>query len=193
MKLSDLDLLKVGNTFQLIGAIYQEDGATFLVPLPDEDITLPVAAVLEMDLSEWKKFLRQADMKEVEALTRAGDNKGLVKAIIRKTARQIDANVSWAVYRRDGYRCRYCGKDGIPLTVDHLVLWEEGGPSIEENLVASCKKCNRLRGNMQLADWFQSQKYKQVSKRLDSDTKRANVRLLLGIDKIELRFHTRSR
>ena len=82
----------------------------------------------------------------LEAQTQAEDGT-LTKAILRKTARQIEASVSWQVWRRDGCRCRYCGRDNVPLTVDHLVRWEEGGPSTEENLVSSCKKCNQSQGD----------------------------------------------
>ena len=60
----------------------------------------------------------------------------LYKAVIRKCQRNIEQGVSWNVFRRDGYACRYCGNKEVPLTVDHLVLWEESGPSTEANLVS---------------------------------------------------------
>ncbi|GAG09150.1 unnamed protein product, partial [marine sediment metagenome] len=61
------------------------------------------------------------------------------------------------------YKCRYCGRDDVPLTVDHLVLWEDGGPSIEENLVSACRKCNKKRGNTEYSDWLQHPYYLKVS------------------------------
>lgn len=121
--------------------------------------------VLDMDLDDWRAFIRQTDLLETEVVAPDQDGK-LVKAILRKSQRQVDQGTSWVVYKRDGYRCRYCGIDGVPMTVDHLVLWEEGGPAIPENLVTSCRKCNKKRGNMQYGDWLESPYYKHISKRL---------------------------
>lgn len=166
IKLGDLNILAVGNTIALSGAIYSDAEKTYLVTFPDEhDATDKPLVVLDMSQDEWTRFMTQTDHLEVEMLAPDTDGK-LVKAIVRKSQRQIDQGVSWAVYKRDGYRCRYCGLEGVPLTVDHLVLWEEGGPSIPENLVAACRKCNKTRGNMKYAAWLRSDYYKKVSRNL---------------------------
>ncbi len=206
MKLADLNILEVGHTIQLAGAIYADGRTVFLVPLPDaltEDQELDLYGWtathglehLDMDQEDWQRFIRQTDLLETEILNAAGDNGKLVKAIVRKSARQISQGVSWAVYRRDGYECRYCGRDEVPLTVDHLILWEEGGPSIEENLVASCRKCNKTRGNMQYGDWLESPYYKRVRKAtsqnpgLSIQQRFANDALLSTLDGIERVVH----
>lgn len=160
IKLADLDLFTVGNQIQLYGAIYTGLGRIFLLPLPDEDseeLQAVAPEILEMDKGDWEKFLRQSDLLEV-----TGPN----KAILRKSQRQIDQNISWAVYRRDNYSCRYCGRDKVPLTVDHIILWEDGGATTEDNLVACCRRCNKLRGNMEYSDWIISSEYRFVSKTL---------------------------
>ena len=61
------------------------------------------------DTEDWKKVLRQTDLLETEVLALSEDGK-LTKAILRKSQRQIEARISWNVFRRDGYRCRYCGR-----------------------------------------------------------------------------------
>jgi hypothetical protein len=49
-----------------------------------------------------------------------------------------------AVLRRDGYRCRYCGKPAT--TVDHVRRVEDGGDWYDmANLVAACVRCNTSR------------------------------------------------
>jgi hypothetical protein len=58
--------------------------------------------------------------------------------------------------------------------VDHLVTWESGGPSIEENLVASCSKCNNARGETPYEEWLMSPYYKRVSANLGYQDKFAN-------------------
>ena len=169
MKLSDLEITDIGTKIQIAGVIYQDGSGNFIAaPLPGETLDghwWEDTGVLEMDLSEWQTFIQQTDRVEVMALVK--DEHGEVgKALVRKSARQISQNVSWAVYRRDHFRCRYCAANDVPLTVDHLVLWEEGGPSIEANLVAACKKCNRTRGDMPYAQWLRSPEYHKVSANL---------------------------
>lgn len=84
------------------------------------------------------------------------------------------ARVVWDVYRRDGFLCSYCGAGDVPLTVDHIVLWEQGGPSTRDNLLTSCKKCNKTRGNMSFEEWLESDHYKRVSRGLSEMNRVAN-------------------
>ncbi len=52
------------------------------------------------------------------------------------------------LFRRDDYRCLYCGvqfnHDG--LTRDHIVPRIQGGLDRWENVVAACKRCNHSKG-----------------------------------------------
>jgi 5-methylcytosine-specific restriction endonuclease McrA len=52
-----------------------------------------------------------------------------------------------AVLARDAYTCQYCGREAHGLTVDHVIPRSRGGPSVWENIVASCAPCNRRKGN----------------------------------------------
>ncbi len=212
-KFNELDLLAVGNTIQQVGAVYAGEGQVFLCMFPGEhgcvypgDGTLvffqgdaEIAAnreagvdTLNMSLEEWQQFLRQTDIMEVEVLAAAADGK-TAKAILRKSARQISQHISWEVFRRDGYRCRYCGKDTVPLTVDHLVTWEDGGPSIPENLVSADKRCNKVRGNLPYAQWLECPYYKKVSANLTGEQREANRRLAETLDQIPRMIHKPTR
>ena len=191
--LRDIDLLKIGDTIQLAGAVYSHEDKAFVCLFPeDHDVrTLPVEW-LEMDDEDWKTFLRQTDLLETEVLAKAS-NGTLAKAIIRKSARQIEQRISWAVFRRDKYTCRYCGNDQIPLTVDHLVRWEEGGPSIEANLLSSCKKDNKIRGNMSYEEWLRHPHYLKVAEKLSQATRQANLDLVPTLVAIPRVTHIKSR
>lgn len=191
MNIGDLNIYHIGDTIQMAGAIWQGDGKTFLCFFPKDEADLPIE-ILNMTEEDWVKFLRQTDILETEVLTKSTDGK-LAKAILRKSTRQIDQNVSWSVYRRDKYRCRYCGNDKVPLTVDHLVCWEEGGPSIPENLVTCCKKCNRVRGDLPYHEWLSHEYYIKVSDRLEFAEREANIALLQTLDRIPRQVHIRSR
>jgi len=177
MSLRDINMAEVGRSIQLVGAVYGDDLHSWLVLIPGEEpVEAPTNVVLT--LPEWQEFFRQTDLVEVEALVRDPETKQVGKAIVRKSSRQVAKHTSWVVYRRDGFKCRYCGADNVPMTVDHLVTWEDGGPSIEANLVTSCSKCNNKRGTMPYADWLMSPYYKRVSKGLDYQTKFANQGLV---------------
>lgn len=60
------------------------------------------------------------------------------------------------IFIRDNYTCQYCEKifDAKELTYDHLVpksKWNKGtSPTSWTNIVTSCAKCNRRKGNKTL-------------------------------------------
>ena len=209
MEFKDLNILDVGNSINITGVVYSGDDKHLLCFFPGHhgDITVGQGmpfitspdgvevdiTALNMDRGQWVQFLRQTDIMETEVLAQAGDDMKITKAILRKSARQISQQVSWAVFRRDGYACRYCADDQCPLTVDHLVLWEEGGPSIEVNLVAACKKCNKTRGNTQYADWLEHNRYKQRAKNLTPEQREANLALVPTLDAIPRMVHKPTR
>jgi hypothetical protein len=170
--LADLDILEVGHTIQLGGAIWTGNGKVYLVPLPDEDLT-GEREMLKMDTAQWERFLNQSDVLDV---------RGPGKAILRKSQRQIDQHVAWKVFRRDGFLCRYCGNER-PLTVDHVVLWEQGGATVEDNLVSSCKNCNKLRGSTGYMDWVSGPNYRKAAHpNLKSEVHAKNMALIDRID-----------
>jgi len=173
---NELELLKIGNELEIVGVVYGDSNERIIILVPDESKVLPFT-VMTPTLEEWQQIVRQSDLKEVELV---GDSKDK-KIILRKSTRQIEQHVMWEVFRRDKYTCRYCGNNKVPLTIDHMVLWEEGGPSISVNLITSCKKCNNLRGSMQYEDWLESPEYmeRQMELPLDIVARNLSVRDLI--------------
>lgn len=51
------------------------------------------------------------------------------------------------ILRRDGYKCVYCGRGDLPLTVDHVLPKARGGTDSWENLVCACTVCNNKKGD----------------------------------------------
>lgn len=188
ISLSDINLLDVGNTYHLVGSVWSGGGKTFIALTPDSQIEEGVNAdFLSMTIEEWQKFLKQSDTQETEIL--ANDHGNIKKTIVRKTARVIEGHVQWRVFKRDGYRCRYCGRDGIKLTVDHVDLWEEGGPSVETNLLTACSQCNHERGSTKFEDWIASEVYKKKSRNINPLTQQANLDKVKELPQIRsLRF-----
>ena len=194
MKLSELNLLDIGHTIQISGMLLQnyKDDISIVAIFPEENLSdSGVLETLHMNVDEWKEFIKQSDIQETEVLT--NDKNGLKKIILRKTARSIDSNISWRVFKRDGYKCRYCGRDDVPLTVDHVMLWKNGGPSIEENLVSSCRKCNKVRGDIEYDEWIESDKYKDISIALDEANILLNKMLVTTYKTIKPQIHIPNR
>jgi hypothetical protein len=52
-----------------------------------------------------------------------------------------------SVFRRDNYVCAYCGYKTDKPECDHIIPMSKGGDSSYENLITSCKKCNRAKSN----------------------------------------------
>jgi 5-methylcytosine-specific restriction endonuclease McrA len=51
-----------------------------------------------------------------------------------------------SIFRRDGYRCQYCGRESAHLTLDHVIPRSRGGTHGWTNLVSACAGCNRRKG-----------------------------------------------
>jgi 5-methylcytosine-specific restriction endonuclease McrA len=51
------------------------------------------------------------------------------------------------IFRRDGFRCQYCGQPSAHLTLDHVIPRYRGGVYAWDNLVSACPQCNRRKGH----------------------------------------------
>ena len=74
-----------------------------------------------------------------------------VLSVISKTKRRqkISGKVRHAVYLRDNYRCRICGKgdEDYDLQIDHIKPVSKGGTNDMSNLQTLCEDCNKEKGN----------------------------------------------
>lgn len=50
------------------------------------------------------------------------------------------------IYRRDEYKCLYCGSKEA-LTLDHVLPKSKGGPNSWTNLATCCMRCNVVKGD----------------------------------------------
>lgn len=48
-----------------------------------------------------------------------------------------------ALLERYDYRCLACGRDGVPLTIDHIIPLSKGGMNIISNIQPLCWECNQ--------------------------------------------------
>lgn len=70
----------------------------------------------------------------------------------RRTRREISERLRFRILVRDGFACQACGASplktrGVELHVDHIIPWDKGGETVDENLQCKCIKCNLGKGN----------------------------------------------
>jgi len=66
----------------------------------------------------------------------------------------ISKSVRFEVLRRDGFKCRYCGRrpPEVALEIDHFHPRSRGGLDTVENLITACYDCNRGKAARLIAD-----------------------------------------
>lgn len=51
------------------------------------------------------------------------------------------------ILKRDNFKCGYCGRSDLPLTVDHIIPRARGGEDVWDNLITACVSCNNRKGD----------------------------------------------
>lgn len=187
IKFDDFDLQKVGIDLTLSGLILTSTDQNYAVMLPDQSL-IGNLKVMHISVDDFKKFVKQMDTQETSITAINGS-----KIIVRKTQRILDSTVTWEVFERDNYTCRYCGRRGIPMSYDHVKLWEELGENTVENGVTACKKCNKARGNTDFAEWLSSDYVKERMENVPTRLMGMNIALLDVYKAFPNRISNRSR
>ncbi len=65
-----------------------------------------------------------------------------------------------------GRKCCYCGKNNIPLEIEHIIPKSRGGSNRIDNLCLACRNCNDAKGNMTAEEFGYPNIQKQVKKTL---------------------------
>jgi hypothetical protein len=70
-----------------------------------------------------------------------------------KTQRKPGWRLCFLTVRRDGHRCKSCGRSpatepGVVLEIDHIKPWSQGGETVLENLQTLCRMCNGGKSNL---------------------------------------------
>ena len=188
-----LNLKEVGLNIQMGGFLLKSRNTVYQVYFPNEvSFEQPAElVVVEPTAEEYAEIIRQMDIQEIE-LT---DNLN-AKVVVRKSQRNMDQQIVWQVFARDGYTCRYCGtggKNGVPMTYDHIKLWEDEGETSLDNGLCTCRKCNKTRGNMDYADWLNSEYYFKRSRNLTKEILAENTLLISKYKSFPSRVSKRKR
>jgi hypothetical protein len=69
-------------------------------------------------------------------------NDDIWQSISRVERGKVSNKMRFAIYKRDGYRCRICGRKTDDLEIDHIYPIAKGGKTTYDNLQTLCHKCN---------------------------------------------------
>lgn len=69
------------------------------------------------------------------------------KSICRVERGKVSNKLRFAIYDRDGHRCRKCGRRTDDLEIDHIIPISKGGKTTYDNLQTLCKYCNKMKGS----------------------------------------------
>jgi 5-methylcytosine-specific restriction endonuclease McrA len=86
----------------------------------------------------------------------------------RSNRPKMSKSKRFAILRRDGFRCKLCGRgpddgDDVVLHVDHRMPVAKGGDSTDDNLWTLCADCNGAKSDTIMEELFES------SEEADSD------------------------
>lgn len=110
------------------------------------------------DISDWARCIRTLKQEgwNIETVIGKRDESGyILHSLIKKEGFKrdsIDKKTRVLVFKRDGFRCIYCGRtpstDGVKLHVDHKVPVDMGGEDSLDNLQTLCSECNEGKKNL---------------------------------------------
>ena len=112
---------------------------------------------LELDKMNGVRVCSKRDTfyeKEIRSLIKRINNKNgdfylddeIWKAIVRVERGKVSNRLRFAIYARDGYRCRVCGRKTNDLEIDHVIPIAKGGKTTSSNLQTLCSYCNKKKG-----------------------------------------------
>ena len=91
--------------------------------------------------------LRHCQICKIQFLSRQYNGKFCSLRCRTKYNIPLDNPTRFFIFKRDGFRCFYCGRNpnkfDITLEIDHIRPRSSGGSNKDSNLITACRDCNR--------------------------------------------------
>jgi 5-methylcytosine-specific restriction endonuclease McrA len=112
----------------------------------DPQVTINIKQTLSYAKDVIESHRRAGDIVDAEPKSATHPRKPSVEWKANERAK-LNAALRFAIMKRDGFRCRLCGRDAskdnsVRLHVDHIVPVSRWGRTIESNLQTLCRECN---------------------------------------------------
>lgn len=78
------------------------------------------------------------------------------------------------------HQCAYCGKEGVPLEIEHIVPRSRGGSDRVSNLTLACHDCNQRKGSQTAAEFGYPEVQAQAQRPLRDATAMNATRYAIG-------------
>jgi len=80
------------------------------------------------------------------------------------------------ILQETNYRCIYC--NGLATTLDHIIAKNNGGNTLQSNLVGACETCNKSKGTTYWKTWYREKSfYNETSEKYICTKLNTNKRL----------------
>lgn len=107
----------------------------------------------------------------------------------------VKDNSDFSLFRRDDFKCIYCGKssieDGVKLVIEHITPIILGGLTSIDNLITSCNYCNSGKCSSELKDDVKLRVIKILSERNKHISKELFLELKMDIDSMQVSHRNR--
>ena len=74
-------------------------------------------------------------------------DEGIWQSICRVERGKVSNKMRFAIYNRDNYCCRKCGRHNCDLEIDHIYPISKGEKTTPDNLQTLCHECNTKKSN----------------------------------------------
>jgi len=141
-----------GWPFELKAALRLVSMLALLSPKGVPDDAAYLTGQLGCSTRKWNILKRK--LVEVGALSVRG---GWLRLGSMRGARPgLSADVKAVAAARLGHQCAYCGSTEGPFEHDHIIARSKGGSDAPNNIILTCKACNRDKRDMSLVDWVRA-------------------------------------
>lgn len=100
------------------------------------------------------------------------------------TRRAISKKTRFAIFKRDDFTCRYCGRQSpeVRLEIDHIKPVVDGGTDEPHNLKTACFDCNRGKGARGATRHDDEPQFMAVDRKIESNGLKQWARPMLPSD-----------
>lgn len=145
--------------FNLKHLLYLEKmifGKNKLYPVIKFDITITLYCSKingQIYASKYQTFSSEQILYFIKKLNNKNENfyndRDVWDSLCRVERGKVSNRMRFSIYKRDGYRCRKCGRSDLfdYLEIDHIMPIAKGGKTTYNNLQTLCKRCNKEKGD----------------------------------------------